>query len=106
MTQQGGGRLVTRAKSLISFRDSRAQSSFGITAPPRLPRQLYILTNRYRVTTANMRTYDDSFSGEKIYPGKVRSTDPASAHLRLLQARNSTMAPCALGTQMQRRLGN
>ncbi|KAL5396671.1 60S ribosomal protein L24 [Paraphaeosphaeria minitans] len=59
-----------RAKSLLSFWDSRAQSSFGITAAPRPPRQLFILTNRYRVTTANMRTYDDSFSGEKIYPGK------------------------------------
>jgi hypothetical protein len=29
--------------------------------------------HRYCITTANMRTYDDAFSGQKIYPGKVRS---------------------------------
>merc|ERR1712137_618588 len=26
--------------------------------------------HRYHANTANMRTYDDSFSGQKIYPGK------------------------------------
>lgn len=32
-----------------------------------------------------MRTYDDSFSGQKIYPGKVRFADPAYAHRDALE---------------------
>jgi hypothetical protein len=40
-----------------------------ISRPTTIPR----LTHRYHANTANMRTYDDSFSGQKIYPGKVRS---------------------------------
>lgn len=29
-----------------------------------------------------MRTYDDSFSGQKIYPGKVRCAVPLHRHVR------------------------
>lgn len=29
-----------------------------------------------------MRTYDDSFSGQKIYPGKVRSITPSGPNLQ------------------------
>jgi hypothetical protein len=43
------------------------------------------LTHRYHANTANMRTYDDSFSGQKIYPGKVRYNAVPCPDIRLRQ---------------------
>ncbi len=44
-----------------------------------------------------MRTYDDTFSGEKIYPGKVRITQN-TCEMEVAIGRNPTrrisMAPC------------
>lgn len=68
------------ARAKLCFRLGRTLGHFDTGFHHQRLRQLPILTNRYRVTTANMRTYDDTFSGQKIYPGKVRSiATPARA---------------------------
>ena len=53
-------------------------------------------THRYCITTAKMRTYDDTFSGQKIYPGKVR------CHFHLSPPYN----PSAMLRQLLRRLAD
>lgn len=45
------------------------------TQPPNANRQHLVPTGRASLTF-KMRTYDDSFSGQKIYPGKVRFVIP------------------------------
>lgn len=53
-------------------------------------------THRYCITTVKMRTYDDTFSGQKIYPGKVR------CHFHLSPPYN----PSAMLRQLLRRLAD
>lgn len=45
--------------------------------------------------TFKMRTYDDSFSGQKIYPGKVCLTPLGGRPLNWISANDSTIEPAS-----------
>lgn len=54
-------------------------------------RIFYDNSHRLRIHFAKMRTYDDTFSGTKIYPGKVSPTSHSVNQAEKEKIENSTL---------------
>jgi len=73
-------RLRTAHQQLCQSHDQVAAETDS-TQPPNANRQQLVSTGCASPTT-KMRTYDDSFSGQKIYPGKVCLCPPLGRQAR------------------------
>lgn len=87
-------RLLAREKrdcqetSRTTFSSASQQRSFATNTGKEAGHD----TNHTPSDVAKMRTYDDTFSGQKIYPGKVRRTTTVIAMCRKRRAMGESAA--------------